>query len=57
MTSYPQHCDCIVCGEPKAKLRYYDREDGRPVYVCEHCGAYFKIKKLKDYVTEKNLFN
>lgn len=57
MTSYPQHCDCIVCGEPKAQLRYYDREDGRPVYVCEHCGAYFKIKKLKDYVTEKNLFN
>ena len=55
MTSYPQHCNCTVCGEPKAYLRYYDREDGRPVYVCEHCGTYLKIKKLKDYVTEKNL--
>ena len=45
MTSYPQHCDCIVCGEPKAQLRYYDREDGRPVYVCEHCGTFFKLQK------------
>ena len=47
MTSYPQHCDCIVCDEGKAKahLRYYDREDGRPVYVCEHCGTLFKLHK------------
>lgn len=55
MTSYPQHRDCIVCGEPKAHYGYHSREDGRPVYVCEHCGAYFKLKKSKAYVTEKNL--
>lgn len=45
MTSYPKHCDCIVCGKPKAHLGYYSREDGRPVYVCEHCGAFFKLAK------------
>ena len=45
MTSYPKHCDCMVCGEPNAHLGYYSREDGRPVYVCEHCGAFFKLAK------------
>lgn len=55
MTSYPKHCDCIVCGKPRATLGYYDREDGRPVYVCDNCGAFFKLKKIKANVTEKNL--
>lgn len=51
MTSYPQHCDCIVCGEPKAHLGYHSREDGRPVYVCDNCGAFFKLNK--NYVNDE----
>ncbi|MGN0222613.1 MAG: hypothetical protein ACI4AM_01165 [Muribaculaceae bacterium] len=43
MTSYQKDCDCIVCGEPKAHLGYYSCEDGRPVYVCENCGSFFKL--------------
>ena len=45
MRQYPDHCDCIVCGKPKAHLGYYSREDGRPVYVCPNCGAFFKLPK------------
>lgn len=52
MTSYPKHCDCIVCGKPKATFGYYDREDGRPVYVCHNCGRFFKL--LNNYNYERN---
>ena len=45
MTSYPKKCDCIVCGETNATREYYARDDGRPVYVCPNCGAFFKLPK------------